>query len=313
MEMPSSREFPSSSVFRTRDAGEVEAHLRDLYGSLAMSSDRVEFSQTVHGDAEFALTEFTYGGRFDIGGEIDLVTVGVVDAGFGYEVGDESGWSGAQPVLFQPDQRIVCRLDDVVLRGVTFGAAELARDVGALLGTELASVRFASARPRDPERGAAWAGQLAAATRDVATSPVALAATRGALTRLLLETFPLADAELDRRVGAVGRWMGYRRAVEFIEEHASLPITLADIANAARLPAAELDAAFRTHSPHGETALGHLQRVRLVSAHRDLAQSDPDRTTVAEIASRWGFATRGSFAGRYRRAFGVWPGRSLRG
>lgn len=306
-------EFSSASDFRTTDAGEAEAHLRGLYGSLELTSDRLRFSQRVRGDATFAITEFEYGGRFEIGGEIDLISVGVADSGFRYEVGSETGWAGSQPVLFQPDQRIVCHVDGVRQRAVTFARAELSRDLGALLATDGDRLRFGSARPRDSARGSAWPGVLAEAARDVVAAPLVRASARSAITRMLVETFPIVGAPIERRAGSLARWAGYRRAVAFIVEHASLPITLSDIASEARLSTSDLDAAFRLHDPQESTALGRLRAVRLDAARRDLLTSDPAGTTVAEVARRWGFPRTAAFAARYRRAFGAWPREALRG
>lgn len=306
-------ESPLSSDFRTTDAGEAEQHLRDQYGALRLSTDRVDFTQSVRGDAAFAVTELHYGGRFEVGGELDLVTVGLVATGFGYEVGSETGWSGSQPVLFQPDQPLRCHIEDVTLRSVTFGAAELRWSVGALLATDAERIRFGSARPRSPEFGAAWGSLLRDATRDAGDSVLVQADLRSTATRMLIETFPLADAALDRRAHGVALWSGYRRAADFIDEHASLPVTVADIAAAARLSGADLDAAFRTHSPHADSARAHLRRVRLDAARRDLISGDPLTTTLTDVARRWGFASTTSFARHYRRAYGAWPRRALRG
>jgi AraC-like DNA-binding protein len=69
--------------------------------------------------------------------------------------------------------------------------------------------------------------------------------------------------------------------------------------------------AFRRHV--GTTPTDHLRRVRLERARRDLEAGDPVRgDTVAEIATRWGFAHHGRFAIDYRRVFGCSPSHTLR-
>ena len=102
-----------------------------------------------------------------------------------------------------------------------------------------------------------------------------------------------------------------RRATACIDAHAAEPITLDDIAAAARVGVRGLQAAFARHGDIGP--MGYLRRVRMERAHRDLQHGDPARgDTVAAIASRWGFAAPGRFAVEYRKRYGRPPSRTLR-
>lgn len=102
-----------------------------------------------------------------------------------------------------------------------------------------------------------------------------------------------------------------RRAAAHIEAHAHRPLQLSEIAAAAGTSARALQYGFRRHL--GTTPLGHLRRVRLELARRDLQRADPTRgDTVAAIATRCGFANPGRFATAYRAAYGVLPGQTLR-
>lgn len=103
-----------------------------------------------------------------------------------------------------------------------------------------------------------------------------------------------------------------RRAAAHIEEHAHLPLSLAEIADAAGTSPRALQYGFRRHL--GTTPLGHLRRVRLHRAHRELQAADPRAGDgVAVVAARWGFSNPGRFAAAYRDEFGVPPSRTLRG
>ena len=102
-----------------------------------------------------------------------------------------------------------------------------------------------------------------------------------------------------------------RRALEFINEHADEPISLSEIAIAARLSPRGLQAAFRRRLD--TTPLAHLRSVRMQRAHRDLQNAEPgDGLSVAAVAARWGFAHLGRFAIEYRRRFGIYPSQTLR-
>ncbi|MCC4250287.1 helix-turn-helix transcriptional regulator [Microbacterium testaceum] len=101
-----------------------------------------------------------------------------------------------------------------------------------------------------------------------------------------------------------------RRAKAYIEAHATGPIALADIAQAARLSPRGLQYAFRTAT--GRTPMQYVRRVRLDAARAELRGADPSVDTVAAIAARWGFSNLGRFAAMYRSEFGETPSTTLR-
>jgi AraC-like DNA-binding protein len=55
----------------------------------------------------------------------------------------------------------------------------------------------------------------------------------------------------------------------------------------------------------------YFRRRALHAAHRDLVAAQPDQTTVAAVATRWGFWHLGRFAQQYRDQFGVHPRTTL--
>jgi transcriptional regulator GlxA family with amidase domain len=113
-----------------------------------------------------------------------------------------------------------------------------------------------------------------------------------------------------RSPGAVGPVV-VRRALAFVDGHASLPITVTDIARAAGVGPRALQLAFARHL--GLTPMAYVRRVRLEGAHRELQAADPTTgDTVAAIARRWGFAKTDRFTAAYRAAYGVAPSHTLR-
>ncbi|MEU7893397.1 AraC family transcriptional regulator [Nonomuraea sp. NPDC049152] len=101
-----------------------------------------------------------------------------------------------------------------------------------------------------------------------------------------------------------------RRAMEFIEEHAHLPLTTDDVARAVAVSGRSLQEGFRAYL--GLTPMAHLRQVRLTRVHEELAAGDPARVTVTTVAARWGFLHQGRFAALYRRRFGRSPSETLR-
>lgn len=93
------------------------------------------------------------------------------------------------------------------------------------------------------------------------------------------------------------------RAETFLLEHATEPITVADIADAAGLSIRGVQGAFARH--HGTTPLAYLRRIRLLLVREQLQAGTSE--SVNDIARRTGFAHLGRFAGAYRAEFGELP------
>ncbi|MER5890927.1 helix-turn-helix domain-containing protein [Streptomyces sp. NPDC001941] len=104
-----------------------------------------------------------------------------------------------------------------------------------------------------------------------------------------------------------------RRAMAYCEEHAAEPVSVADMAVAARVSPRTLQECFRSH--FGTTPVAHLRRVRLDRVHQDLLRiaDGSESGTVAEAATRWGFTHLGRFAAYYRETYGQVPSRTAQG
>lgn len=94
-----------------------------------------------------------------------------------------------------------------------------------------------------------------------------------------------------------------RRASEYIREHATDPITLADLVRASGVAGRTLLQHFRDF--YGVPPMRYLRNRRLQLVRDDLLAQEAGQ--VSEIASRWGFAHLGRFAVEYRRRFGECP------
>lgn len=100
-----------------------------------------------------------------------------------------------------------------------------------------------------------------------------------------------------------------KEAIEFIQSHASQPISGPDIAKAACVSMRALQTGFREEL--GVSPMAYLRDVRLARVHAELL-SDTDDTSVSEVANKWGFPHLGRFAEQYRRKYGVRPSATLR-
>ncbi|MBY3382430.1 helix-turn-helix transcriptional regulator [Rhizobium laguerreae] len=140
-------------------------------------------------------------------------------------------------------------------------------------------------------------------------TPLAVSALCDAAIYLLLESCPNrysnelalpAPAPAPRHV----KW-----AIDFMQEHIAEPISLNDIALAAKVSVRTLQQGFRQFRQ--TTPMSYLQDLRMAAAHRDLLDSD-EKQAIADIALRWGFTHLGRFAAEYRKRFGQLPSQTLK-
>jgi AraC-like DNA-binding protein len=100
-----------------------------------------------------------------------------------------------------------------------------------------------------------------------------------------------------------------RQATEVMHSHPERPITIAKLADITGVSERALQAGFQRYV--GISPVAYLRHVRLDRAHEELRHADPDQTTVADVAHRWGFTHLGRFAGYYRARYGVSPSQTL--
>jgi AraC family ethanolamine operon transcriptional activator len=100
-----------------------------------------------------------------------------------------------------------------------------------------------------------------------------------------------------------------REAHAYLIDHIDRPPTLAELCEAISVNERTLLGGFL--EAYGESPKAYLRNARLMNAHRDLVASGSQKTTVTEIAARWGFGHYGRFAADYRRLFGELPSYSL--
>lgn len=101
-----------------------------------------------------------------------------------------------------------------------------------------------------------------------------------------------------------------RRAQAYLQENIENPISIEQLAVAARASASSLYAGFRLHL--NMSPMAYLKAIRLEYAHRELSANDCTTTSVSRVATKCGFNHFGNFATDYRRHFGELPSDTLR-
>ena len=207
-------------------------------------------------------------------------------------------------------------------RVVTVERATIEKVAADIAGPEAGPLRVDGTHPVSPTYARFCMAELTHVVRHVLphdellTHPLIRADTVDRVARAVLLTFPntalTALTDPHRTGGGTAEPAVVRRAVDFIDGHATRPVRVTDIADAAGVGVRALQRAFLRH--RGRSPLAYLREVRLEGAHRELRAGDPTRgDTVAAVAARWGFSNPGRFAEEYRLRFGRSPRDTLRG
>lgn len=217
-------------------------------------------------------------------------------------------------VVLQPVGDVELRMGaDCRLLSVKVDRAALEREVDAALDRQVASpMPLAASFPTGSGRGRSWAAlvrhlltdmrgyhplvnrpQIAKQWRDLLISGLALTVEH-----------PFSHEPAARRPRTV------KRALDAMHAQPGRSFTAGELAAIAGVGVRVLQDAFKQHI--GMSPMTYLRRLRLDRVHHDLTHGDPWRTSVGDVAARFGFTHLGRFAGDYRRRFGETPSETLR-
>jgi AraC-like DNA-binding protein len=303
---------------RTTDLDHAEELIRGNTGVFSVApadATAFSFALTRGGDSRGMVSRFSYRAEFETENVHDAFTIAsIAEGSMRWEMGTTRGTEADGPFLQAPGVRMRTWGSRVTADGVSLPCAFLSRIACQVHAVDSVDLRFASPRCSDANHARLWLRltSLAATMRDSGALEHDL--VRAAVLRNLafgvLEWFPLASRPEagSRAWRARTELLAYRRARDFFDDHASLPITVEDAAQHAGVPTATLVRAFAAHAPLGLTPAQYLRRARLAAAHLDLVRGDPTRgDSVREIALRWGFPHPGAFAAHYRAVYGHNP------
>ena len=141
------------------------------------------------------------------------------------------------------------------------------------------------------------------------SSPLVATQLEQTLIAALLAAQPNSSSRVEPAAPAGSR--AVRRVLAAIEAEPERAWRLADLARCAGVSPRSLQEAFQREL--GSTPLEQLRHTRLARARRDLLAADPGRTSVTEVAARWGFFHLGRFSQVYRETYHELPSRTLVG
>jgi AraC-like DNA-binding protein len=309
--------------FDSRDPDEAHAWLRKTYADhhlrISGSSENFLFSCDITRLDGMSLGRIVHSMASDIdvfGGLPDLSIIehrggGAVRVTIGPESVD---LRAGECFLLPPDRPYQAAWDSVRADVTTLSFEDLQRDASGLVDHEIVNVDFT--RPVTAAASRHWSQTIRYVHSVVSNSPLLAAAPLARrelgwlVNSAVLACFPNSTLDAESASYAGDTPQPLRRALAFIDEHAGDPITLNEIAVAARLSPRGLQAAFRRHLD--TTPLARLRSIRMERAHLDLQHAQPGDTSVAALAARWGFTHLGRFAMEYRRRYGHSPSQTLR-
>lgn len=307
---------------RTADFDEVVSTMRATFGGvdlrrtdesppeLSMRSVRLPDLTT----ARWSLSGVDGGSRGDVEPEPAYLT-GIVLGG------DARMWTRweevdtARPFLYPEPVEASLHRPDVA--NLALSRAVVEERARAITGVDDFCLRFSGTAPIDSTMDRVWRDTIAYVARtaealtEESDAGIAHAELLDLAATLLLRTYPNTTLDAVNQRDVTGpRGAALRRALRFIDDNLAAPISIVDVAEAARLSPRGLYAAFQRDLR--TTPMAHLRDVRLEAARGELRDAAPETTTVAEVALRWGFVDTARFTRRYTGRFGETPEDTLR-
>ncbi len=240
-----------------------------------------------------------------------------VPLGGAVEVTDRTGTVGAdsgRALVFRPETDIDMSCGEhFSCYAVTIDRSELQDVLERRLGhTVRRPPELAVSLDLRTPAGRAWAGLI----RLLVTSPLlrhpllAAAAEETLVARMLLAFDHEYRDELDAPVHSWGPGP-VRRMIDVIEAEPRHPYTVAELADVAGMSVPALRACCRRH--RGVSPAEELRSVRLTCARHELEQADAGWTSVAGVASSWGFVNEERFVDDFGYRYREPPWLTLRG
>jgi hypothetical protein len=245
----------------TRDVHRAHESIRDTFAGhrLLIRGNRRDFryrqTTATAGDLAVDTAFHTMGVREEVD-PIDATWVCLVTAG-AFEVGHSQesvrGTAG-EVLLFPQGVPFTCEWPMADLRVVRLPTREIAARAAAHTGLQPADFRFESLAPATPALARycattiGYVHSLVASPDSPAAQPLVRAAAMDTIAAAVLAAFP-NNAAGDSPTGRLdaGTPASVRRALEFIEAHASEPLTLEEIARSGGVGPRALQEAFRRH------------------------------------------------------------------
>jgi AraC-like DNA-binding protein len=299
------------------DLGEAATFLTDLYGAdlrVGPVANPFSFRYAALGDSTMSLHTARFAGH--VAGELppsDAVIVQWLESGSSRI---DTGGSALEmehgvPVPLLPDRTFSFAMDDYEQRLVHL-SRDVVERVASEQGAELsAGLRFDHTTMPTEQSVRTWHNTVSLIShtlRDGAPGRLLHAEMARLAAAALLEMYP-QQRPVRRDPEGTALSIHVRAAVEYVDDHARMPITTSSLARHLDVSLRALQEAFQRDLQ--TTPNVYIRRVRLDRVRQELLVSDPTAVTVREVAAGWGFAHLGRFAQQYAEEFGETPTTTL--
>lgn len=316
--MTRDNEPPIRSEIAGRDMDQARAMYEDDYNGKGFQAELSEsdfvYRYTITGDEDMTLRSSMFLGSIKgaIQPENEYVVSWITGGAGVYDLnGDELPLQIGRPAMFPTGKLFEFEFEDYRQNLVHFNAGFLERVAAEEEGTLPGALEFDHTAIPDADALREWKNTITTVAKTVIggeATPLLRSEVKRLAAVTLLNTFKHRGPQLPDEL-LVPRNARLRAAVEYMHTHAELPITPTMIAEHAGLGLRGLQVAFSRQL--GTTPTEYLRGIRLDRARVDLLNLGPGETTVAQIATRWGFAHLGRFSASYGERFGEKPSATL--
>lgn len=307
---------PVFSTVETNRPDEAAEAIRRGFGyRVALSAGDLSYRQRVVVGDTVAVSDLHLGARMsvDLDPTDEFMLVEVQAGTYSYNPwGREQVIGSGGSFLMPPGQSMRFEIDHADVSTVSFSVRTLLETARAVYDVDETELTEGAVSPQDPAKAWLWHQTVKGYRRDVleAADVYGHDLVRAEATRYLvvsaISAFGLV-VEPERHASGSA---AIKRATVYIDEHLQSPLTVQDIASAARLSQRGLLLAFRRE--RGQTPMQYVRAARLAGARSDLLAADPTQGGgVADIAAAWGFTNAGRFTTYYRDSFGESPRSTL--
>ncbi|PYY33015.1 hypothetical protein DEJ25_04825 [Curtobacterium sp. MCPF17_011] len=295
------------------DLGEAATFIADLYGAelrVEPVATPFSFRYAALGDSTMSLHIAQFAGHVD--GELppsDAVIVQWLQSGSSRldTGGSVLDMEPGVPVPLLPERTFSFSMEDYEQRLVHL-SREVVERVAAEQGADLtAGLRFDHTTPPSDQSVRTWHNTVSLIShtlRDGTPGRLLHAEMARLAAASLLEMYP-QQRPARRSPEGTALSVHVRAAVEYVNDHARMPITTSSLARHLDVSLRALQEAFQRDLQ--TTPNAYIRQVRLDRVRQELLASEPTAVTVREVAAGWGFAHLGRFAQQYVAEVGETP------
>ena len=251
----------------------------------------------------------------------DIIILNIPNSGKGRFERDGESWdiSPEKGLVFDMQRSFVANTHGYNALTLSFSIETLKQHARSLIGDKIDLIDFKFERSIDmtTPAGQSLRNAITHAAQEMngpmvtLNNPIAIASLENYLltqfialqpnTFMALQQNTIAPAIMHRHI---------KRARDYIHDYAYEKITLQDLSSHAGCSYRSLQNAF--NEIFGMSPMAYLKTVRLKCVREELLAANNEKSSVSDIAKKWGFTHMGRLAELYKKQYGILPSDTLR-